>query len=140
MQIEEDFRTHNLQPRRAVTCGLRIPVQIEQKTSEEQTEQHDKATDQVCHSTVFERDPDRQAYRRGSKIEEHKNQDEFEEYRPFWQKTRHWINDDAHNNGWKKPKWYDVKQDFCREISDGRVITIGALANEQEALGRENGE
>ena len=107
---------------------------IEQEATEEQAEQHDKDTDQVCDTLVLDDNADAQAYCSSCKVEENDEQHEFPEFSSSGQKTSHWIHDDGHDDRRNESKRNDIEDDLRCVVSQGRVVSLGTLSDEQETF------
>ena len=64
---------------------------IEQKTSKQQTEQHDKTSEKVSNALVLEHNADEEADRCSSKVEQNQEENKSEKLCPRWSKAGHWV-------------------------------------------------
>lgn len=125
-----------MQPTKTLGNGL----VIEQKAAKEQAEQHDKHTDKVCDTLVLDDNANTQAYCSSCKVEENDEQHEFPEFSSSGQKTSHWIHDDGHDDRRNESKRNDIEDDLGRVVSQGRVVSLGTLSDEQETFGSEHSQ
>lgn len=71
---------------------------VKQETRKQQTEEHDETADQVGHASVAEDNTDEQADVSRSQIEEHKHQNEAEEFSPSRNQSGHRVHNDSHDD------------------------------------------
>ena len=126
-------------PALAVDKGRKRTV-VQEQAGEQETEQHDQAPDEVGDAGVLEDDADEEADRRRRQVKQHDDEDEFEELGPGRHQADHGVDDAAHEDGRDEPQRHNVEDDARGEVGDGRVVPVGALAHEQQSLGREDVE
>ena len=115
-------------------------VVVEKQTGEQQTEQHHQASDQIGHSDIAEHDADKQADVGGREVKQDQHQDEPEELAPGRNQAGHRVHDHAHDDGREQSQGHDIKHHLGGKVGDGMVVSVGPLANEQQSLGREDGQ
>lgn len=113
---------------------------IEQEAAKEQAEQHDKNTDKIGDTLVLDNDTDAQAYCSSCKVEENDKQHKLPEFSSSRQKTSHGIHNDSHNDRRNESKRDDVEDNLGCVVSQGRVVSFGALSDEQETFRSEHSQ
>jgi hypothetical protein len=111
---------------------------IQQKTSKEQAEKHDKTANQICHATIPEDNSDKQADASSGEVKQDQNQQEAEELGPCRDQSSHRVDNNTHDDGWDEPERHDIKYNLCGKVCDRMVVAVGSLADEQQSLSGED--
>lgn len=113
---------------------------VQQKTREEQTEEHHQATDQVGNSSIPEHNADEQTDIGGRQVEQYQDQLESEELGPCRDQSGHGVDNDTHDDGWEEAQRHNIKHDLGRKVCDGVVVSVGTLTNKQKSFCRKDRE
>lgn len=130
------MRTYRLQPQQ--TLGDRLVV--EQEAAKEQGEEHDEHAEQVGHALVADDDSEEQADHRRCQVEEHEEEHEFAELGSGGYQTSHGVHDAAHDGRREDAQGNDVEDNFGQIVRKRGVVSLCALADEEQTLRREGGK